>query len=150
MVDFTKAVNNEQMVEALNDLIDLNYDVMTGYDKALEKNSGLRSRLGELRDMHDRHIRQLAESVRILGGAPVEGGSGHGRGSPGKTLLAGMGKKKEGSLALMQSNEEKLKEAYIRTVDQYRASDEIVEVVNQVLDDGRELRTWLEQEAGKS
>lgn len=149
MVDFTKVINNEDMVQALNDLIHLNYDVKSGYDKALEKVSDADqdARLRQLKEMHERHIRQLGETVRVLGGSPAEGEDWRQLVIQGRTMFAGGD---SGQLSAMHTNEQKLKDAYMDTLDRYKASGEIVEVINQVIDDGSDLRAWLEQEVGKT
>lgn len=148
MAVFTKPVNNAQMVDALNDLIRLNFDVVSGYDKALDQLSDADQRklFEALKAMHERHAHIIAERVRALGGAPVDGKDWRQWVAQGKTLLAQLGTD-HGLWRAMQSNENTLREAYGKAVDEFKVSNDVVAVVNQVLDDGREPIGRLEKEA---
>lgn len=146
MVAFIKPISNAQMVEALNDLIHLNYDLATSYDTAVNQspNPDQRERLSELKAMHGRHIDMLANQVRVLGGAPVSGQDWRQWVMRSKVRLAAMGKG-EKLLSVVQANEESLQGAYREVLGQFAASEEMVDVINNVVDDGRDLREELKQ-----
>lgn len=147
---FTKPINNAQMVDALNDLIRQNYDLMAGYNTALEQQSDAdqRAQLEELKSMHERHVGLIIDRVRMLGGAPVGEDDRQHWMTQGKTMLARLGKDRD-LWGAMQSNEEALREAYGKVIDEFKVSDEVVDLINQVLDDGRELRSRLAAAAGR-
>jgi uncharacterized protein (TIGR02284 family) len=61
-----------KMIERLNDLIALDHDAVGAYEAAIERIdvTMLRTRLSEFQDDHRRHIRDLSDVVRRLGGQP--------------------------------------------------------------------------------
>lgn len=148
MVLWTDAISNAQMVDALNNLVRLNYNALAGCDTALDKVSdrGHQSLLDELKAMHDRHIWMLGEQVRVLGGAPVEEKDWRQWFDRSRVAMAAMGSDQK-ILAAMQANEDKLVEACKEAIQQCRASDELVAVVNDVLDEGRDPRNRLAEAA---
>lgn len=150
MVDFTKSINNEQMVEALNVLIRHNEEVLASCRAAREESESNNSRrLTELEQVHLRHTERLGDSIRLLGGSPVRSDDEPSLMHKAKTALSEFGTRSSGLKALSK-REDQLTRDYVKTVDRYRASDEIVAVVNQLLDESKPLREWLEQEAQRS
>lgn len=144
MVLWTDTINNADMVGALNDLVHLNYDVMAACEVAREKVSGeeLATLFDELNTMHERHIEMLAEQVRVLGGAPVDGTDWRQWATRGRAGLAAVGGDAQ-VISAMQTNEDKLYQAYKKAIQECRGSDEVVRVINDVLDEGQDLRGSL-------
>lgn len=150
MVAFIKPISNAQMVDALNDLIHLNFDLAASCGKAIDHSSDSEQRelSGMLKAMHERHAELLGEQVRVLGGAPVSGQDWRQWVTRSKVRLAAMGK--DGNLlSALQANEDKLQDAYREAIGRFAASEEMVDVINDVIDDGNDLREKLKQASGR-
>lgn len=67
-------MNNQNVIKILNDLIKLDADAVNAYGQAIDNidDNTVRSRIQEFQRDHERHIRDLSECVRDLGGTPVE------------------------------------------------------------------------------
>jgi uncharacterized protein (TIGR02284 family) len=63
-------------IAVLNDLIQLDYDAVQAYKQAIEKIDDLvaRSDLESFQEDHEDHIRQLSQTVRMMGGEPEKAG----------------------------------------------------------------------------
>jgi uncharacterized protein (TIGR02284 family) len=66
------ARDRDKMIEVLNDLLIVDNNAVGLYDKVLEKldRDDLRSQVESFRGDHQRHIRDLSQAVRGLGGTP--------------------------------------------------------------------------------
>lgn len=73
MVDFTKPINNGDMVKGLNELIRSNTDLVVFYDQELclfVKGENDLRHIKTLKNLHEQHAHMLGDTVRLLGGAP--------------------------------------------------------------------------------
>jgi uncharacterized protein (TIGR02284 family) len=63
-------------ISVLNDLIQLDYDAIQAYKQAIEKieDAAARSDLMSFQADHERHIIDLSQAVRVLGGEPEKAG----------------------------------------------------------------------------
>ncbi len=64
----------KDIVKALNELVQLDYDASKTYEQALEHvdDEHVRADLRAFREDHLRHITQLSAAIRELGGEPIE------------------------------------------------------------------------------
>src|SRR5690606_19757250 len=69
------ALAEDSLVSLLNELIELEYDAIAGYEQALSRLDGERHKpmLGLFMRTHQRRVRELGRRVRSLGGAPRGG-----------------------------------------------------------------------------
>jgi uncharacterized protein (TIGR02284 family) len=106
-------------IEALNDLIQLDYDAVQAYKQAIEKIDDVIARmdLEAFQADHERHITDLSQVVRMLGGEPIE----LGRDLKG-VLLEGLTVLRSvtgtlGALRAMKMNEKLTNRAYERALE---------------------------------
>jgi uncharacterized protein (TIGR02284 family) len=111
---------NENVISVLNDLIHLDIDAVHAYGQAIDnvEDSVIRSRLLEFQNDHERHIRELSESVRELGGTAIE----HKRDFKG-FLIEGMTAIRsstgtKGALKAMKTNEVLTNRKYDKALDE--------------------------------
>lgn len=146
MVNLAQPINNRDMVRGLNDLIRLNVSILSNLDDSLGSISDkdVAQRLRLLREMHERHILRIGETVRVLGGAPVA--ENDWRRWIGKSKVAlGKLRKSKGVLAAISSEEGKLRSDYARKKDQLKASPEVVATISELLDEGSRNLSGLDQ-----
>lgn len=93
-------------LEELNRLIHLDYDAVGAYDAAIERIDveSIAARLREFREDHRRHIQDLSDAVRRLGGTPPEHADAKGVILKGFTAITSM-MGTEAALRAMQGNE---------------------------------------------
>ena len=154
MVDFTKPVNNADMVKGLNALIRCNMELCSYYDEDLTpriKDQAYQQPLASLKALHSYHAELIGDTVRLLGGAPDLAAGEHAS-VGGRWLRKFAGK---GKLNDFVKAEEKLLERYHESLQDQavRASPECVAVINQVLADSRAalngLRDAVDSEGGE-
>lgn len=131
---------------ALCDLIELDFDAIGAYTKAIEKLSSeeYRNMMTQFREDHERHIKVLTEYLKDKGvQAPTEGDM--------KEILV-KGKVYMGSLfgdrtilRAMQSNEVDTNTAYKRVLGYDNMDDHLVEMLARGFDDERRHLSWLKQ-----
>lgn len=151
MVDFTKPVNNADMVKCLNALIHCNRDLATYYEKDLAlrmEDSGHVDYLNSLKGLHEQHANLIADTVRFLGGAPdfnEPRGVGWGKSWFDKFRYGAV-------LDAVEKSEIKLQAQYLESLQEQavKASPECVAVINQALEECRPaldgLRRIMEEE----
>ncbi|WP_166261271.1 DUF2383 domain-containing protein [Marinobacter salicampi] len=137
MVDFTKSVNNQQMVDGLNKVLRLNRELASQCESAKGEISDpdTSDRIERLRQMHEDHIEKIGQSVRFLGGAPRDSGF-----RLPKVGLQLAHKDDQAVLSSLEAGEEKLHQTYKDTILRLSASGEVVQVLNEVLDEARERK----------
>ena len=65
----------EHQISALNDLVKINYDRITGYEKSLEgtEDDDLKTLFAEYIEQSRKNIAELTEHLHVLGGEPATG-----------------------------------------------------------------------------
>lgn len=67
--------NNEKLVQALNELVSINYDRVFGYEKAIEdvgsNDIDLRTMFNRNASQSRKYVSDLQQTIRSLGGEPV-------------------------------------------------------------------------------
>src|SRR5438105_12785912 len=107
------ALSTEKQIEELNELIRFDYDAIGAYDSAINdiKDVAVRDPLIQFRGDHNRHVTNLSQIVRRLGGTPVEHPGLKGVVRKTMTKVAGLGGT-ELTRKAMRSNEEVLNKTY--------------------------------------
>jgi hypothetical protein len=138
MVDFTKPVNNADMVKELNALIRCNMELCSYYEDLTPriKDKAYQQPLASFKALHTHHAELIGDTVRLLGGAPAVAEGEH-TSAGGRWLRRLYGG--EGKLNDFVKAEEKLRDRYRESLQDQavRASPECVAVINQVLADSR-------------
>lgn len=106
-------------IELLNDLIQLDFDAVKAYGQAIEKidDGAARADLVSFQADHERHVRELSQVVRLMGGEP----EGEGRDLKG-VLLEGLTALRSvtgtlGALKAMRMNEKLSNRMYERALE---------------------------------
>jgi rubrerythrin len=106
-------VSTEEVVDALNDLLQLEYDALGAYELALENLPAPehREQLELFRRHHERHVQELNMHIHSLGGSPAN--EPHATG-PLKQALQGLGALggARGTLIAYRSNELQIRDRY--------------------------------------
>ena len=113
--------DTDEMIEQLDDLIQLDHDAVQAYSQAIQRldaeDLAVRHELESFRADHERHITDLQNAIRALGGEPRE----ISRDLKG-ALLEGFTALRSatgtlGALKAMQTNEKHTNKAYSRAAD---------------------------------
>lgn len=145
MVDFTQRINNADMVDGLNALIHLNLSLKACYENDLldtVDDEAYRAGILEFRDLHEQHAHLLGDTVRLLGGAPDYREDKGNWISKSKALLAKL-RSDKGVLHTMHTEEKRLEEEYLETLQALKASPESVTVINQAMEEREKPMHWL-------
>ena len=137
MVDFSKAINNEQMVDGLKKLLHANEAVVAKCQSACLSATErvTQETLDNLISMHKRHIDMLADSIHFLGGS---------RGEQDRNANYSPSSGAGNSLLIeIEEEEQKLQKAYLAELKRLKASDEVVNVINRALIDAQDVKTVL-------
>lgn len=139
------AENTGEVIEHLNELAQLDYDAVQAYEQAIEKIDDLdiKSDLEQFRADHQRHIVDLHQVIRDLGGEPEETG----RDLKG-VLIEGMTKLRSvtgtvGALKAMRMNEKLTNRSYEKAIEASLPAN-VREIVLQNLDDERRHLATIE------
>jgi rubrerythrin len=137
---------HEKIVGVLNSLIQLDYDAIQAYDRAIAKisNEAVKRDLESFRRDHERHILDLSECVRGLGGVPEE----LGRDFKG-VLLEGLTALRSvtgtvGALKAMRTNEEITNRLYDQAL-QTALPGNVRKVLERNRDDERRHLSYIER-----
>ncbi len=144
MVDFTKSISNQEMIDGLKSLLALNDDLAQQCQAFQRKVSdpNKESQLGELTKLHQRNVETLSDSLLFLGGAPDRDSRANKRSwfsSKEEVTEADS----ETDLAGLKKQEERLCQAYLEELDRLKASDEVVNSINKVRDETDDLMRSL-------
>lgn len=128
----------------LKDLISLDYDAAEAYQAAIERleNPLYKQKLGEFREDHLRHIRELKEVAATLDIETPTGPDAKLALAKGKVVMAGIMGDKE-ILMAMKTNEEDTNTAYERAVNHKDIIASARGVVDRGLSDERRHRQWI-------
>jgi uncharacterized protein (TIGR02284 family) len=107
------ALTIDKQIEELNELIRWDIDAVGAYNEAIDaaKEPTIRDPLTQFRKDHQRHIEELSQIVRRIGGKPVEKADLKGIVRKTMTKVAGL-VGVESVLRAMKSNEEAVNKAY--------------------------------------
>lgn len=143
----TFAGKQDKLIDALNSMIELDFDAMEAYKAAIERMDDITAKetLSIFMEDHLRHTIELSVEVRSLGGQPVEQGDVKAVLTKGKVVLAGL----VGDTAVlraMKSNEDDTNSAYENIVERTDLNESLRTLLNKNLDDERRHRSWIEAE----
>lgn len=138
---------HEKIVGTLNALIQLDYDAIQAYDRAIAKvdSEMIKRDLESFRRDHERHIIDLSECVRDIGGVPEE----LGRDFKG-VLLEGLTALRSvtgtaGALKAMKTNEEITNRVYDEALGSIALPANIRRVVERNRDDERRHLAYIQR-----
>lgn len=150
-VDPRQSASTEEIVAGLNDLLQLDHDAIGSYEIAMERleDRDHASQIAGFRLDHERHVRELTELIRSLGGTPKN--EPHATG-PLKQALQGLGAVAgdKGLLMAFRTNELQVRTKY----DGYASKAvmwpaEVKRVIDgNALDEERHYR-WVSEVLGK-
>jgi rubrerythrin len=136
----------EQTIKTLRDLMQLDYDAVLAYTRAIDgiepQYADIRTRLGEFRDDHERHIRELSDVIVALGGTPPE----RARDFKG-VLIEGMTAVEsamgtEWALRAMRTNEKLTNKRYEHALE-LELPPEVSELIRRNYDDEQRHLAWI-------
>jgi uncharacterized protein (TIGR02284 family) len=132
------------LVEALINLIELDYDAVEAYEAAIERLDDATSRptLASFKDDHQRHIHDLSSFVRRMGGEVPTSGDFKRVLTKGKVVIGEiLGDR--GVLMAMRSNEDDTNMAYEHACARTDLSQDLRHVLDSNLADERRHRAWI-------
>jgi rubrerythrin len=133
-------------LDAVSDLIELDYDAIEAYNVAIDKveNSIYREKLKKFREDHKRHVQDFSEFLKRHGKTAPSGPSGKQWLTKGKVALANfLGDNT--ILKAMASNEIDTKEAYTRMQSREDKFADAKEIIKKGLDDETTHKMWLDE-----
>lgn len=146
MNDHDTMPGDAELVAELNDLLQLDHDAVAAYTLAIQ---GLpmdtyRETLGRFRDDHERHVAELSELIRRLGGVPV--GLPHLPTGAFKLAVQGLGNLGDHRAVLLafKTNEGQVRDKYRRQARRPHPP-EVHEVVVRAADDEERHYRWAEE-----
>ena len=143
MVTFTGTQN--ELTEAIIDLILLEYDAVEAYKAAVERldNKVYKSKLQEFQSDHERHIDELSKFLTQKKIIPPKDPDAKQFLAKGKTILAGLIGDRL-ILHAMNSNEDDTNTAYKRMNDRKDLDETIKNILSRAYDDEIKHKTWIE------
>ena len=139
------AMDVQKMIKELNDLIQLDIDAIHAYDQAISNIDAtfVSQQLEGFKSDHQRHVTEVSDVVRRLGGDPPE----FKRDFKG-FLIQGMtairsATGNEGALKAMQTNEKTTNKNYKQAVEMEFPAD-ILQLLQKNYDDERRHLAWIE------
>jgi uncharacterized protein (TIGR02284 family) len=139
-----KAQQKDSVIEKLTDVVELDYDAIAAYKAAIERleSADYKAKLKEFLADHERHVRDLGEAIRRVGGNPPKGGDAKKILTKGQVVIAGLAGDKA-ILKAMKMNEDQTNSMYEDAV-----KDDYPEDIHALLEDGladeRRHRAWIE------
>jgi uncharacterized protein (TIGR02284 family) len=137
---------SEKLVATLNDLLMLDHDAVDAYQQAIDalKSTACRARLQEFQGDHRRHIDDLSDCIRRLGGSPKSRRDVKGFFIKGMTMVqAALGD--EPALKAMQTNEKLTNRQYADALGDQGMPDDVRTLVAKNREDERRHLEWLNQ-----
>ncbi|PKQ29443.1 MAG: ferritin [Actinobacteria bacterium HGW-Actinobacteria-10] len=139
-------MDRDDALEKLVDLVQLDIDAVEAYNEAIEKIDveDVRARLSTYRDDHQRHVSEITEVIRMLGGEPPELETGmKGKLLEGMTALrSSMGT--DSALKAMRMNEQLTNRTYEDAMD-WEVPPEAHDVIRRGFEDERQHLAYIEQ-----
>ncbi|OJU72820.1 MAG: rubrerythrin family protein [Alphaproteobacteria bacterium 40-19] len=138
--------SQELFLDAVNSLIELDYDAVEAYEAAINRidNPDYRSRLTEFKEDHQRHITELSELVRQHGNTPASGPSMKQWLTKGKVVLANIIGDKA-ILKAMLDNEQDTCAAYQAMSERSDQWEDAKDLLKNGLRDEKKHKAWIEQ-----
>ncbi|WP_437768543.1 ferritin-like domain-containing protein [Sorangium sp. So ce281] len=130
------------VIEVLNDLIQLDRDAITAYDRAIDacEHAHTKERLASFRDDHARHVVDLTAHVTSLGGIAARTRDLKGKLIEGFTAITSQGD--QSALLAMRGNEELTNRQYQAALDESLTAEARAIVERNYTDEQRHL-AWL-------
>jgi rubrerythrin len=135
-------------VDALKELIELDYDAVEAYEAAINRleNKEYKSQLTNFRDDHKRHVKELSALMKKHNEeAPTGPDMSKQWLAKGKVVLANMVGDKT-ILAAMKTNEDDTNTAYERLCKHKERWDDAMDILNRGLADEKTHRAWIEKQ----
>jgi len=142
----TVGLQNDFM-EALKNLIELDYDAIEAYDAAINRfqDEGYKASFKKFREDHQRHIQEISEFLKNNNDVPPTAPDAKSLLTKGKVILANlMGDKT--ILRAMRSNEIDTNTAYGRINNYEKIPDEIKASLKRGLQDEKRHLAWIEEQ----
>lgn len=138
------AMDSEQIVSDLSDLIKLEYDAIAAYQSAIERldTAEYKTKLSEFLGDHKRHVKELSQAVGNAGGTPPSEGGAMQILTKGKVLIAGL-VGDQSILKAMKANEAVTNTKYEEAV-KTGYPEPIETVLRQGLSDERRHKDWID------
>lgn len=139
-------MDSPKVVEKLNSLIQLDVDAIHAYDQSISActMAELKGKLSDFRGDHDRHVRELSDCVRELGGQPDVRRDLKGFFIGGFTAIVSQGD--HSALVAMQTNEELTNSYYRRALEMEGLSPEIRDLLEKNFADEQRHLQWIKDQ----
>lgn len=139
-------MDSPKVVEKLNSLIQLDVDAIHAYDQSISActMTELKGKLSDFRGDHDRHVRELSDCVRELGGQPDVRRDLKGFFIGGFTAIVSQGD--HSALVAMQTNEELTNSYYRRALEMEGLSPEIRDLLEKNFADEQRHLQWIKDQ----
>ncbi|HRI69035.1 MAG TPA: ferritin-like domain-containing protein [Polyangium sp.] len=139
-------MDTSKLLEKLNDLIALDVDAIHAYDQAISActKDELKKGLTEFRADHDRHVKDLSDCVRQLGGEPQVRRDLKGYFIGGFTAIVSQGD--HSALVAMQTNEELTNSYYRRALEMPDLSPDIRALLEKNFTDEQRHLQWIKEQ----
>jgi hypothetical protein len=133
------------IIDAIQDLIELDYDAAEAYDAAINRldNQAYKTQLSQFKADHERHIREFSNYLRAQNEEVPDGPSGKQWLAKGKVVLANM-VGDNAILMAMRSNEIDTNTAYERIAKRNDLTAELVILIQRGLEDEKRHKAWIE------
>lgn len=137
---------SDHLVRKLNDLIELDHDAIEAYEAAIERleSPAYKTQLREYCNDHERHVRDLTDRVRQLGGKPAEGPDMMKILTKGKVVIADLIGQDRAILMAMRANEEVTNKRYEVALEMDDLDAQTRTLLQTNLGDERRHRAWIE------
>jgi len=141
----TMVGTQSDLIAAIKDLIELDYDAVEAYEAALNRvdREEYKKKLNEFKADHERHIEELSTYLKVKNEKAPESGSMKQLLTQGKVVLGSM----IGDISIlqaMQSNESDTNTAYERMNQRTDTEEEIKDVLARGLEDEKKHYQWLQ------
>ena len=136
-----------ELSDFLKSLLELEYDAIAAYTKAIERLDELSFKLKfeQFRSDHERHTRTIADCLLRLGADPPERADVKVILTQGKVVIGKLAGDR-GILMAMRSNENDTNKAYERSTARHDLEHELRGILSQGLADERRHRAWIEDQ----
>jgi uncharacterized protein (TIGR02284 family) len=137
----------EKLISDINDQIRLDLDAIGAYDEAVSacNSEDIRAEFAVFRSDHERHVRNLSDMVRIVGGEPATRTDWKGAVVHGFTKLTSRGDRS--ALYAMRANEELTTRSY-RAALEKELPDDVRALFERHMADERRHLEWIKNAIG--